>query len=239
MEKEKLQKGINDLNKIRLSEEERALILSKVLAGGSPVWTVSPWVVFMKTHLVALTSLFVLCLGGYVAVASEKALPGEVFYGVKVNITEPARDLIKIMPEEKIDWQEEKAKRRIEEAKLLVAEDKIDEKKKEEINNLFEKHKDEFKKVSEKEIETEEKKRPEKSDDAEKGVIIENKNNEKKRDKLDDDSDDKEEKEKEEDAWKTRKEELQKRLDERLKKLEESKNKVLEKKKDRAEKIDR
>ena len=225
MEREKWQKGIGGIKNIRLSKEEKATVLGNILPNKQILWISNPWLVFMRVHSVALLSLFVVCLGGYVAVASEKALPGEAFYGIKVNVTEPARDLIKIIPEEKIDWQEEKAKRRIEEVELLVATDKINEDKKEKIENLFEKHKEEFRKISEEEIEKKEAGRIKKQ---ESGIVEEKTEIEKV-----------EKEEREENSRKSKREDLEKRLEERLKKLEEAKEKALEKRSDRLEKRDR
>jgi predicted ribosome quality control (RQC) complex YloA/Tae2 family protein len=92
---------------------------------------------------------------GSLTVASETSLPGDVLYPVKISITEPARDLIKVDQIDKIEWQAQKATRRLEEANILSEQAKLDEEKIVEIENLFEKHTQDFKKASEQKIEKE------------------------------------------------------------------------------------
>ena len=47
--------------------------------------------------------------------------------------------MIKIQPEDKVEWQAEKVARRIEEAEILAVQNKLDDKKREKIEKLFEK----------------------------------------------------------------------------------------------------
>lgn len=153
------QKGIDDLKKINLKKEEKALLLQRVLAREtSPNRFLS--VAFfgrdiVKNHVPVFATALLLVMTGSLAVASETSLPGDVLYPVKINITEPARDLIKVDPIEKIEWQAQKATRRLAEAEVLSEQAKLDEEKIVEIENLFEKHTQDFKRASEKKIEKE------------------------------------------------------------------------------------
>lgn len=157
MNKNDWQKGIKDLQKIALSKEEKSALFARVLERSRSAPVLSSWfsreLVFVRRH-VALVLILALVLGGGGATfASERALPGSILYPLKVGVNEPIRDLVKTLPEKKIQWQAEKAVRRIEEAEILMAEEKLDEKKKEKIEVLFDKHTQSLMKEAEKEIE--------------------------------------------------------------------------------------
>lgn len=151
------QKGIKDLQKITLSKEERVVLFEKILkrSAGAPV--LSTWFagqfVFVRRHVALVLILAIVLGGGGATFASERALPGSALYPLKVGVSEPIRGLVKTLPEEKIEWQAEKAVRRIEEAQILSAEDKLDTEKKAKIEVLFEKHTQSLKQEAEKKIE--------------------------------------------------------------------------------------
>lgn len=151
------QKGIKDLQKITLSKEEKVVLFEKILKRPSLVPVLSTWFsgqfVFVRRHVALVLILTVILGGSGVTFASEGALPGSVLYPLKVGVSEPIRGLIKTLPEEKIEWQAEKAVRRIEEAEILMAEDKLDTEKKAKIEILFERHTQSLKQETEKKIE--------------------------------------------------------------------------------------
>jgi hypothetical protein len=149
---ENWQKGIKDLQNIVLSKEEKSKIKQRVLLR-SPYASVNlPIFVFIKRYATTLATILLMAMTGGVAFASEKALPGNILYPVKIKITEPVRDLIKISPVAKIEWQAEKANRRLKEAEALSQQNKLDEVRVVEIENLFAENVKEFKQSSEKEI---------------------------------------------------------------------------------------
>ncbi len=74
-----------------------------------------------------------------VSFAAGDALPGDLLYGVKVNINEEIKTAL--LPESKrVSWERERAERRLEEASKLVLEGKLDAEKKEKVSKLFEEH---------------------------------------------------------------------------------------------------
>ncbi|KKQ77888.1 MAG: hypothetical protein A3A96_00675 [Candidatus Zambryskibacteria bacterium RIFCSPLOWO2_01_FULL_39_39] len=134
-------KGIEDLKNIKLSKDEKDLLYKQILEGSSTprVPILSPFLFFVRSHAPILSMSLVLVLLGGVSVAAENSLPGNVLYPMKVSVTEPLRDIIKIKPEEKIKWQAEKATRRLMEAEILSVQNRLDDKKRDRIEKLFEK----------------------------------------------------------------------------------------------------
>jgi len=166
------QKGIKDLQNVSLTERERSELFVRI-SNRSPYAPIkSHWVieqfVFVRRHGFVFSLLLIIALGAGTAFASEYALPGGLLYPIKINVNEPARGAIKILPEEKIEWEAKKAERRIEEAVILKSHEELNEEKQEKIETLFEKHKESFKTKSvraiEKEEEKEEKKNAEEGD---------------------------------------------------------------------------
>lgn len=150
------QKGIKDLQKLSLSKKEKQILLEKVFDQLPQKPIISPWMspfVTFKSHIATFVVFVLVATSSSIALAAENALPGDLLYPIKISVTEPARGIIKISPEEKIEWEIEKAVRRIEEVSILVTEERLDEKKQEKAEELFEKHTENFKIRSEREIE--------------------------------------------------------------------------------------
>src|SRR3990167_9089370 len=122
-------KGIEDLKNIKLSKDEKDLLYKQILEGSSTprVPILSPFLFFVRSHAPILSMSLVLVLLGGVSVAAENSLPGNVLYPMKVSVTEPLRDIIKIKPEEKIKWQAEKATRRLMEAEILSVQNRLED----------------------------------------------------------------------------------------------------------------
>ncbi len=78
--------------------------------------------------------------GGAVAFASELALPGDTLYGVKEFIEESKAKIL-ISDEAKINWAEQRAKRREQEAKQLAKLGRLNENNSKLIENKILKHK--------------------------------------------------------------------------------------------------
>ncbi len=238
---EEWQKGIKELKEIKLTKEEKEYILKRVLTRSPYVFRRS---VFMRRYAgVFVLTIFI--LSGAVATRAEKSLPGDALYAVKINVTEPARDLIKILPEEKMEWEAEKALRRVEEAEILIAEQRLDDKKESKLNNLFEKHTETIKKETEKEIkkmeiEYEERQKEEKKTEERLERKKENEEDKVKIEKEKQTEEIKREEERREERNKELVEKIKKvdqKREERLKELEEKRQKALEKAKESKEKF--
>lgn len=138
-------KGIEDLKKINLTRKEKDLLLKKVFSPKKELPVKSPWLIFVGKHYLSIASVLVIlvALTG-LADLSRKSLPGDKLYHFKVQIAEPAQGFVKMMSSESAVWQAEKAVRRLEEAEILVDKGEFDEKKKKEIEALFNKHAQKF-----------------------------------------------------------------------------------------------
>lgn len=67
-----------------------------------------------------LAMVFVIGLG--TAYAAEGALPGEILYGVKIEVNEAVKGAFAVSESAQASWQTERLERRLEEAEVLVAE---------------------------------------------------------------------------------------------------------------------
>jgi len=84
------------------------------------------WSLFQHKTLVGFATLFVFILG--TTYASAQSLPGDVLYGVKVRVLEPAVSLFKFSSESKIEYNRSLLEKRAGELRALEAEGSISEK---------------------------------------------------------------------------------------------------------------
>lgn len=75
-----------------------------------------------------------------VSYAAGDALPGDLLYRIKVNINEEIKTALLSDDESKINWERERAERRLVEASQLAAEGRLDEQKQEQVSKLFAEH---------------------------------------------------------------------------------------------------
>lgn len=73
----------------------------------------------------AFAALLIITLSGGAAYAAEGAVPGDLFYGVKVDVTEPVVTALTPAGSAEAAWQLTIAKRRLKEAALLSAEGRL------------------------------------------------------------------------------------------------------------------
>lgn len=147
MDIERLQKGIAGLQKIAMTAQEKAAVRSRLLtyvhakSVHHNAAVVSPYrfVYFIRQTSFITVMLFLLVLTGAGSVlASKGSLPGDVLYPVKIGIREPIQGIFAVSPVEKIQWESFKAEQRLEEAQILALSGRLDEKKRHEIEDNFE-----------------------------------------------------------------------------------------------------
>ncbi len=149
MKDEKLQKGIEEIRKIGMTNDEKNRILKHILH--SPIIdkpVKSPWTAFSfvssfrKNHLFYYTaiSLFIILSGGGVVVASKGSLPGNILYNLKVSVVEPITGTFIFSPEAKIKYESGLAVKRLVEAETLATENKLDPAKEKQLNDLLISH---------------------------------------------------------------------------------------------------
>jgi hypothetical protein len=154
MNENNLKKGIENLQKTKLSEVDKQAMFVRLSTyvdenlpqKRMPAMPILSW--FSMFHFrtpgkYVLASLFALVLGTGIAYGAEGALPGDLLYPIKIHLSEPIRGAFKA-PSEKTNWESEKFDRRINEAEKLVSKDKLSEKHLVEVEKQIDIHKDKF-----------------------------------------------------------------------------------------------
>jgi len=86
------------------------------------------------------TLLIVVLIGSSATYAAEQSVPGDIFYPIKIKVTEPARDLLVQTPIARAQWESQKASRRLEEATTLATRNELTPERSQEIEVLFQEH---------------------------------------------------------------------------------------------------
>jgi hypothetical protein len=127
-----LHKGIRELKRLALSPQEKEAVFARLVAHMEkrPARLVSPWQISVSRFRFqyAIASLLIMVLaGGTVTFAAEGALPGDLLYPVKLNVTEPLQGAMVTGEIPKAKWQAQVAVRRLEEAETLAAQGRLNE----------------------------------------------------------------------------------------------------------------
>ena len=77
------------------------------------------------TYVRSFAGVFAIFMVVGVPVFAEKALPGDMLYAVKTEVTEELRASLKFSPYAKVEWETALLERRIDEARLLASEGKL------------------------------------------------------------------------------------------------------------------
>jgi len=131
-------KGIKDLNSIRLTDAEKTRMLARIFALPikSPYVKRSPVFAFVESYHVRISQIGALILIFFitgVTYTSGNSLPGDLFYPIKVEVVEPMIGVVNYSPEDKVVWEGEKVERRIVEAEKLAEKNELDDEK---LSNL-------------------------------------------------------------------------------------------------------
>ncbi len=151
MKPENFKKGIEELRRAGLTKSEKGIILQKIME--TPIVTPVPQASFFslvrevfagysRLSYAFVAVLIFLFSGSSVMYAAERAVPGDILYRVKTDVTEPLRDRLIKKPEARAEWEIAKAVRRLEEAETLAREKKLDEPRRAKLERDFEKHAD-------------------------------------------------------------------------------------------------
>lgn len=135
------------LRSSRLTREEKDSIrehLQLIVRTSSSQQGVSVfWDAFMsrRSWLMATLVLSLLVPGSWGIVrAAGAALPGDAWYFVKVEVSEPAAGWWHYLQGSQAQWERERAKRRVQEAEQLAEQGRLTEAKKQMIDTLVERH---------------------------------------------------------------------------------------------------
>jgi tetratricopeptide (TPR) repeat protein len=153
----KLQEQFKEATKsITLTKEQKSLMREhlveymeykpiRTVMASKQVHNSAPFFSFFKAHHLSgalIIALVVASSSFGVSFAADDALPGDLLYGVKVNINEEIKTAL--IPEDdtesRVAWEQERAELRLVEASQLVAEGRLDSAKQEQVSKLFAEH---------------------------------------------------------------------------------------------------
>ncbi|MFA6514940.1 MAG: DUF5667 domain-containing protein [Candidatus Paceibacterota bacterium] len=149
MEHKNLNNGIKEIKKIMMTTDEKKQIFDRILNSNIPQQRVqSPWFGYSfmlkihKSQLVyyVVVPLVIILTSSGVVLASEKSLPEDVLYPIKVSVVEPIRGAFTFSSKSKAKYQSNLATERLVEAEMLASSGKLDDSKEKKLNNLLEKH---------------------------------------------------------------------------------------------------
>lgn len=173
---------IKILKNIKLKEEEKVFMRARLLEQFTPSLEVDPTVSPLRDLLQDIRNyffvvnghkfvpifvvVFLIIFSSGVSSFAERALPGDLLYGIKVSINEPAVGMFTSSKIEKIKWKEKLVERRLEEVQKLISEDNLKETTRLDLENQIKEQIDDFSSdVSDLSLDLEEKDESESSSD--------------------------------------------------------------------------
>src|SRR3989344_930732 len=139
---------------IQMTKEEKDALRSHIFAymqsyplpeGVTVTGTLAGNLFWGRLFMRAVPAFLILLLMGGVASAAEGTIPGDVLYGVKVNVTEKMRTAFALDERAKAHVAVTLAERRLQEAAKLATQGKLDEDVRVELEVRFKKHAEEVK----------------------------------------------------------------------------------------------
>ena len=100
------------------------------------------WTLLFSRPALSFSLIIACLLSGSIGVAkaSERALPGDSLYTVKIAINEPIEGLLHITPEARAEWERMRIERRLSEAEALVTLGRFGEEETKELDDLIDQH---------------------------------------------------------------------------------------------------
>ncbi|MDB5259091.1 MAG: hypothetical protein JWO73_299 [Candidatus Taylorbacteria bacterium] len=144
-----LQNAIQDFKKAGLSQDEKRDMLARIMQKPAALPIKSPFLTFFPRRM-AYAMVALLFVAGSVGTsyAAERAVPGDALYPVKIHVNESLRGVLSIKKEAKIEWEAEKAERRLAEARVLASQGRLDEGARKGIETKFNLHAEKFSEIS-------------------------------------------------------------------------------------------
>lgn len=143
-----LKSFIKEAREVRLTAREKRAMLSRIIGASS---IPSPYSFFLtimdhrhKIAALAVMMAIVVTSGG-TSFAASGALPGDVLYPIKVNINEEIQSFVAVTPNAKAKVGVMRTEKRLEEAKTLAAEGKLDDKTQAIIETNIDRHSESIK----------------------------------------------------------------------------------------------
>ena len=138
----KSEKIINKAKSVNLTADEKTSIREVIIYGMNLRPIPSPFAkifFFSKKYSFSMAIILITLLGTGASAIAKGALPGDLFYPVKINFNEKVESVLAITPKASALIQVEQATRRIEEAESLAIKGELTAKINTEIKNRFSK----------------------------------------------------------------------------------------------------
>lgn len=153
MEDKKIQNGIKEIRKIKMTTLEKERVFNSILKYSveqkkesfqSPWFGYSFLLKIHKSQLVyyIIIPLIIVLTSGGVVFASQESLPDSVLYPIKTKVVEPVISALNFSTKSKAKYESSLATERLVEAETLASLGQLDEEKEQKINNLLAKHTD-------------------------------------------------------------------------------------------------
>lgn len=143
MNNKKIQSGIEDIKKIKMTNEEKSKVFNNII-NQNPVPSIwSNYFFFIKESRFArfaVVAFFIIFTSGGIVSASEESLPSSFLYPLKVQVVEPIKSAMKKTPEEKAQYQSDLATERLIEAETLASKGKLSKPNEKKIASLLNDH---------------------------------------------------------------------------------------------------
>lgn len=141
---EQFKKLIQDMKKVKLTDEEKAETRSflKYFVKNNPIKEGKVLFPFMQVFArpIPTMAVIILLIGVSVSFAAENSLPNDLLYPVKTSVNENVLKILARDEESKVKLETRFVRRRLEEAKELVANNKLDNKAQNEISLRIREH---------------------------------------------------------------------------------------------------
>ncbi|MFA6177306.1 MAG: hypothetical protein WC694_00185 [Candidatus Paceibacterota bacterium] len=146
----KINIGVKEIKQIKMTTGEKNFMLLKIL--NSPTLSnthiKNPWsfhsFIFnlQKNRLIhyGFVPCMMIIFGSGVVIASQKSLPGNIFYPLKVKVVEPTYSRMMLSKESEARYESSLAIGRMVEAETLANQDKLDNEKERQLNDLLINH---------------------------------------------------------------------------------------------------
>lgn len=155
MQDKKIKNAIEEIKSIKMTDEEKSIMLKNILNTQFSQKTEKPvkspylkfyFLNFKSTHLLRFAIIFgfVIIGAGGVTAASHNSLPGSTLYAIKVKIVEPINGAFMLSPEKQAKYEINLATERLVEAQALLSQGNLDEKKEKQLDVLLSAHTEAF-----------------------------------------------------------------------------------------------
>lgn len=143
-----LEKGIEQVKKIKMTAAEKSVVLGHILDSSKKTvpspWTLYSFKVWIEQNrsmtICSVIALILIVSSTNIAFAAKGSLPGDLLYPIKTQVIEPIEGTLAITPTAKAKFNVSIADTRLQEAEVLAAQGRLDSAKEQQIEASFNVH---------------------------------------------------------------------------------------------------